>query len=175
MSRIAQPTRPGIGSHQFFDLAGKTALSLPATTQTGMDFVGTLWPLLPDYSYKFYNAYLNVAASVAQLVKVSSLLIGIVLTDAGGNLVGKLGVAAANFSDPTWAQLVNGASLVATGDPLAEFFSNLNVTGATPGAVAFGTPAFFQIFYAADLFNSDSSSHTANGVGSCVFSALPRL
>jgi hypothetical protein len=161
---------PGIGSHQILDLANPGTVTCPPAALTGISFIWTQWPLLPNTAYRFYNAFLNLKASVAQLVALQNIAIAIILLDGGNNFITDLGLGAENYTEKTWISNGAGPSLAAAGDPIAEFFGGMNVQGQTTGA---NPPAFFLLSYTADVFNTDAAAHTVTAEGSCIFSSVP--
>lgn len=164
--------RAGIGSHQILDQSGSGTVSAPKGAVTGVAWTGTLWPLLPEQSYRIYNVGLNAGADVDRMLIVSSIAIQIGLQDAGGNIAGRMTVAAENYTDPCYLNgNGNGLFISADGDPLVEFFANLNAVGS-PDAGA-NPPAFFYAAYYVEVFNSDmSNDHSVLATGQTLFSAL---
>jgi hypothetical protein len=158
----------GRGSHQLIDVSPVSTQSAAASTSLGAAVLGTVWPLLPDNAYRIFNVSAGLSADAGQLVKVQTFQININLLDSGGNTVAYFTLAAENYTDPALIGGNAGFAVEKNGDPIIEFFANLNAVG-TPYEST--NVAAFQAEYNADVFNTDAvNAHNVTIFGAVLFS-----
>lgn len=155
------PLRP-----QVMDTGGGQ-VSIPASGETTLDVLGTVWPLLPNQRmrlWQFGAQFIPVETGLS--LKAQSVQLTMLLLDSQGNIIPVTGgelqftLAAKDFTDPAFPQNSSGFAIAAAGRPLLELQSGFLVSNVT----GIPMPSFAELQASCDVVNTDAvNAHTLFG------------
>jgi hypothetical protein len=149
--------------HQVFDqaTAGASGVTITAGAAGSLVASGTVFPLLPQHSARFYHASVNIVPDAAGVIELVAAYIYVTILDGSGNNVASSPqLAAANYAPGTLLGSEAGGNLANSDDPILEIAATMLAT-VNPGISGVGPPATVQVIGVADVTNKDGSNdHT---------------